>query len=112
MADGARSVLGHQNQSVDVVDDIEFRRGRYRWPESKVEQFLWRCQLRQDRRKAPFARSYWVIRRGWDRREYDALLKCLEDNGYIVDRRPGASGKLPARPDQLLSDTRYRLGVN
>jgi len=62
----------------------------------RVKEFVNTAWRRQERGKSGLSRRYWLEghKPAWDRSEYDALVYVLNQNGFIVGRKDGRSGRL------------------
>lgn len=82
-------------------------------PENRVNEFIFGAYHRQQRRKAPFSRNYWMKFRT-PKMEYDTyygMIFLLESHGLIINRRHGKSGNLPLQPSTAIKHLKYSYGL-
>ena len=102
-----------QQKTIDLDDGpSSYVVGEVVLSSGQVDLFVKKAWMRQRSGKPGLSRTFWVKkhRPTWDRAEYEAVVRLLEDGGFVVGRRPGASDKLRLPSAPLLERLRSDFG--
>ena len=81
--------------------------------EGLISTFVYTSYRRQEQRKPPFSRNWWLRQRHprLDKVEYFALIHLLDDFNLIVNRRQGRSGQLALQPQRAIKHLKMAYGL-